>query len=216
MQPDIPLLQQTILFSGIEAEELQHLLTCLGGSVRRYGRGEFLWHAGDTVLQAGIVLQGAMQLVARHTAGGVFGEMLMAAGEASPVSVLSPEGAEVLFLPLERIMGGCERHCEGHARLRMNLLRESAQKFWQMRHRVTYLSEPSLRRRVYLQDCRSRQGSDCFRLSLSREEMAAYLAVNRSALSRELSRLQQEGLIEFYRNSFRLHFSPEQLSVTEM
>lgn len=229
MQPDIPLLQQTILFSGIEAEELRHLLTCLGGFVRRYGRGEFLWHAGDTVLQAGIVLQGAvdavqyredgaMQLVARHTAGGVFGEMLMAAGEASPVSVLSPEGAEVLFLPLERIMEGCERHCEGHARLRMNLLRESAQKFWQMRHRVTYLSEPSLRRRVllYLQDCRSRQGSDCFRLSLSREEMAAYLAVNRSALSRELSRLQQEGFIEFYRNSFRLHFSPEQLSVTEM
>ena len=186
--------------------------------MRRYGRGEFLWHAGDTVLQAGIVLQGAvdavqyredgaMQLVARHTAGGVFGEMLMAAGEASPVSVLSPEGAEVLFLPLERIMEGCERHCEGHARLRMNLLRESAQKFWQMRHRRVLL---------YLQDCRSRQGSDCFRLSLSREEMAAYLAVNRSALSRELSRLQQEGLIEFYRNSFRLHFSPEQLSVTEM
>ena len=136
MQPDIPLLQQTILFSGIEAEELRHLLTCLGGSVRRYGRGEFLWHAGDTVLQAGIVLQGAvdavqyredgaMQLVARHTAGGVFGEMLMAAGEASPVSVLSPEGAEVLFLPLERIMEGCERHCEGHARLRMNLPRSS-------------------------------------------------------------------------------------------
>ena len=142
----------------------------------------------------------------------------MAAGEASPVSVLAPEGAEVLFLPLERILEGCERHCEGHARLRMNLLRESAQKFWQMRQRVTYLSEPSLRRRVllYLQDCRSRQGSDCFRLSLSREEMAAYLAVNRSALSRELSRLQQEGLIEFYRNSSRLHFSPEQLSVTEM
>lgn len=85
MQPDIPLLQQTILFSGIEAEELRHLLTCLGGSVRRYGRGEFLWHAGDTVLQAGIVLQGAvdavqyredgaMQLVARHTAGACSGK----------------------------------------------------------------------------------------------------------------------------------------------
>ena len=155
MQPDIPLLQQTILFSGIEAEELQHLLTCLGGSVRRYGRGEFLWHAGDTVLQAGIVLQGAVdavqyredgaiQLVARHTAGGVFGEMLMAAGEASPVSVLSPEGAEVLFLPLERIMEGCERHCEGHARLRMNLLRESAQKFWQMRHRCSRVCAPRM------------------------------------------------------------------------
>ena len=233
MQPDIPLLQQTILFSGIEAEELRHLLTCLGGSVRRYGRGEFLWHAGDTVLQAGIVLQGAvdavqyredgaMQLVARHTAGGVFGEMLMAAGEASPVSVLSPEGAEVLFLPLERIMERFVLRPEellvvddlkpGH-----DMARAAGVPFaaagW-----ANDIPEPSLRRRVllYLQDCRSRQGSDCFRLSLSREEMAAYLAVNRSALSRELSRLQQEGLIEFYRNSFRLHFSPEQLSVTEM
>ena len=80
----------------------------------------------------------------RHTAGGVFGEMLMAAGEASPVSVLSPEGAEVLFLPLERIMEGCERHCEGHARLRMNLLRESAQKFWQMRHRCSRVCAPRM------------------------------------------------------------------------
>lgn len=108
MQPDIPLLQQTILFSGIEAEELRHLLTCLGGSVRRYGRGEFLWHAGDTVLQAGIVLQGAvdavqyredgaMQLVARTPPGACFGEMLMAAGEASPVSVLSRRGRRCCF-----------------------------------------------------------------------------------------------------------------------
>ena len=73
MQPDIPLLQQTILFSGIEAEELRHLLTCLGGSVRRYGRGEFLWHAGDTVLQAGIVLQGAVDAVQYRVRGNAHG-----------------------------------------------------------------------------------------------------------------------------------------------
>ncbi len=116
MQPDIPLLQQTILFSGIEAEELRHLLTCLGGSVRRYGRGSSSGTPGTRSCRRASSCRGpwtpystgedgAMQLVARHTAGGVFGEMLMAAGEASPVSVLSPEGAEVLFLPLERIMG---------------------------------------------------------------------------------------------------------------
>ena len=46
--------------------------------------------------------------------------------------------------PLERIMEGCERHCEGHARLRMNLLRESAQKFWQMRHRCSRVCAPRM------------------------------------------------------------------------
>ena len=41
---------------------------------------------------------------------------------------------------------------------------------------------------------------------ISREELAAYLCVNRSALSRELSLMQEEGLITFQKNQFHLHF----------
>ena len=87
-----------------------------------------------------------------------------------------------------------------------------------MRHRVTYLSSQACGGGCccICKTAAAVRDPTAFGSPLSREEMAAYLAVNRSALSRELSRLQQEGLIEFYRNSFRLHFSPEQLSVTEM
>ena len=218
------ILQKTALFQGVSPEELPPLVEQLHGAARRYGRGEFLWHAGDSIRQAGIVLtgyvdavqfreDGAAHLVARHAAGGVFGEMLMSAGERSPVSVLAPEGAEVLFLPLEQLMGPSSGHSAAHAQVRMNLLRTAAEKFWQLRRRVNYLSEPGLRRRVllYLNDVRLRQGADCFQIPLSREELAAYLGVNRSALSRELGQLQREGVIEFYRSSFKLRFSPEQL-----
>ena len=71
---------------------------------------------------------------------------------------------------------------------------------------MAYLTEPQLRRRIllFLRDCREEAGCDYFRLPYSRQEMAEVLGVNRSALSRELGRMQREGLLEFYRSSFRL------------
>ena len=116
------------------------------------------------------------------------------------------EGAAVLFLPLEGILSDCGRGCACHVALRRNLLAETASKFWGLRQRVAYLTEPQLRRRIllFLRDRREAAGSDYFRVPYSRQEMAEVLGVNRSALSRELGRMQREGLLEFYRSSFRL------------
>ena len=150
---------------------------------------------------------GGAVLTARQEKGGVFGDLLMAAGQASPLSlVASAEGAAVLFLPLEGILSDCGRGCACHVALRRNLLAETASKFWGLRQRVAYLTEPQLRRRIllFLRDRREAAGSDYFRVPYSRQEMAEVLGVNRSALSRELGRMQREGLLEFYRSSFRL------------
>ena len=112
MDIDTGLLRRTALFHGMEDGDIRRLLDCLHCPVRRYGRGEFLWHAGDAVPMAGIVLSGCVDavqygedggavLTVRQEKGGVFGDLLMAAGQASPLSlVASAEGAEVLFLPL--------------------------------------------------------------------------------------------------------------------
>lgn len=116
MDIDTGLLRRTALFHGMEDGDIRRLLDCLHCPVRRYGRGEFLWHAGDAVPMAGIVLSGCVDavqygedggavLTVRQEKGGVFGDLLMAAGQASPLSlVASAEGAEVLFLPLEGIL----------------------------------------------------------------------------------------------------------------
>ena len=135
MELPIPILQTTSLFHGMTEEEIRHLIRCLATPVRRYGKGAFIWHAGEKITHAGIVLSGTVdavqyhddgtvQLVARQTAGGVFGDLLMASGQPSPVSLLTTDGAEVLFLPLDDILTDCGNRCPFHIRLRHNLLQE--------------------------------------------------------------------------------------------
>ena len=217
MDLPVKILQSSSLFRDMSEAEVRQLVSCLGSPVRRYGKGSFLWQQGDPVEQAGIVLSGTVdavqyredgtaQLVARQTAGGVFGDLLMAAGQPSPVTLQAAEESEVLYLPLEKILGGCERCCPCHTRLRRNLLAEASEKFWALRQRLEYLSEPSLRRRIllYLRDEGRRAGTATFTIPYNREKLAEFLAVNRSALSRELSRLADEGVIEYYRSSFRI------------
>ena len=217
MELPIPILQTTSLFHGMTEEEIRHLIRCLATPVRRYGKGAFIWHAGETITHAGIVLSGTVdavqyhddgtvQLVARQTAGGVFGDLLMASGQPSPVSLLTTDGAEVLFLPLDDILTDCGNRCPFHIQLRHNLLQEAADKYWQLHRRLQYMSEPSLRGRIllYLRDQRQANRSDYFTIPYSREDLAQFLGVNRSALSRELGRLQKEGIIDYHRNSFRI------------
>jgi CRP-like cAMP-binding protein len=46
--------------------------------------------------------------------------------------------------------------------------------------------------------------SRTFTVPFNRDDMAAFIGTNRSALSRELSRMKDEGLLDYYKNTFRL------------
>ena len=206
------------LFRGLPPEEIDRLCACLGGRVRSCARGEALWLTGDAVADCGVVLRGRVR--AEHVTGGgrrdvtavqgpgaVFGDVLMATPSGrSPVDVLAAEDSELLFLPFARIMGGCGRCCAAHETLRENLLGEISEKFWALRRQLRYLSARSLRARIALRllDAAKASGADTFSLGCSREELADGLGANRSALSRELSRMRADGLIDCYRDGFRL------------
>ncbi len=208
------LLQTTSLFSGMEQEEIARLVQCLGNRRRRFRAGETLWRRGDRVEAAGLVLSGAVQaetvtedgrreLAAHHGPGALFGDVLMAGGGESPVDIVAAEDGEVLFLPFERLMTGCEKRCLCHDRLRRNLLREIAGKYWQQRRHIECLQAPGLREKIlcYLRQCAG--GESVFAVPLDRQGMADYLAVNRSALCRELGRMKAEGILDYQKNSFR-------------
>ncbi len=73
-------------------------------------------------------------------------------------------------------------------------------------YRLAILSQRGLRDRVlvYLTMQAERRGTNSFRVPFNREELAAFLCVNRSALSHELSLMEEEGLIRFRKNEFTL------------
>lgn len=206
------------LFSAIPAGEAEHLLTCLGGERVHYEKNTVIWYMGDTISACAVVLSGALRaetvsvagehtLMAYHRAGALVGDVLMATpGGKSPVYVVAAEAADVMFLPYSRIMDGCSRCCTAHRRLRENLLAEIARKFWAQRQRIRCLSTQSLRSRIamHLLELSREAGSTTFTIGGTREDLAGYLCVNRSALCRELSRMKQEGLIDYYRDSFRI------------
>ena len=204
------------LFTGISQPELERLLGCLGADTGNFEKNAVIYHQGQAVTSCAVILSGAVRaetvnragqhiLMAYHGTGALVGDVLMSTpGGVSPVYVIAAEATTVVFLPFRQVMGGCGECCPAHSRLRENLIGEITQKYWAQRHRLGYLSVSSLRGRIAMYLLDRSGGAATFSLGLSRENMADYLCVNRSALSRELGRMKQEGLLDYYRDTFRI------------
>lgn len=73
-------------------------------------------------------------------------------------------------------------------------------------YKIEILSRKGLRDRIltFLSIQRSFENSDDFTIPFSREELADYLCVNRSALSHELSLMEKDNLIRCRKNHFQI------------
>lgn len=214
------------LFKDCPQDELQAFLE--NAPCRRFSfeKGALLIRQGERVESAGLLLSGRVK--AFHTSlngeesirnvllpGDIFGQVLMASEkDESPVSIEALEPTSVLFVPVRAILeesGSCGEQ------LRLNLLHLISARCWQLTRQIAFLSEKTVRGRIagYLLQERKKTGSDTFLLPINREELAQLLCMNRSALSRELSAMEKEGLLEFYRSSFRLKDIPALASCCE-
>ena len=209
MKNDLPLLQSTTLFSGLSAEELQALLTRLGAVERSFGRGEVLVLAGAPSRRVGVVLSGELEAYrpgpeGARVPGGVFGDVLGGSSLASPVTVLAATACEVLLVPYEQLL--LSDGSPAHQRVLQNLVRTISDKYFLLSRRVDLLVLKSLRAKVcaYLLNESERAGSLTFSIPFSRVQLADYLNCDRSALSRELSLMQKDGLLDTFKSSFKL------------
>ena len=103
-------------------------------------------------------------------------------------------------------MRTCTQACEHHHRLVENMVRVIADKNRELLQKVEIISKKTLREKIlaYLSHCAQRSKSPYFEIPLGRVELAEYLCADRSALTRELARMRDEGLLEYDKNSFRL------------
>jgi CRP-like cAMP-binding protein len=211
------LLQSVGLFAGIDAVDLESVLQCLGAEITKTSRDEVVLLAGGKPQHVGIVLSGQLHIVregyegnrsleAAITPGGIFGESLCCAGVAeSPVTVIAASDATVMLLRFQRVLHICANTCAFHQKLIENMLRLVAEKNLFLKARIEIMTLKSIRAKVlrYLESCAPERGQ-IFTIPFNREEMAGYLCVERSALSHELIRMKQDGLIEYRKNQFTL------------
>lgn len=215
MNDFLPLLQSTSLFAGIEAGQLRILLSDVGASVRSYGRGETLVPFGKPNRMVGVVLTGRLEAfrpaqggaripITTMGPGGVFGDVLGGSSLTSPVNVTAAVPCEVLLLPYERLL--CPDGSPARQKVLQNLVRTISDKYFALARRIEILTLKPLRAKVcaYLLTEAEQAGSATFSIPFSRVELASYLDCDRSALSRELSRMQRDGWIDTYKSSFKL------------
>ena len=211
-------LAQTELFAGIAPHDIETLLMCLDIRQSEYQKGETVLWEGDIINDIGIVLRGhgrsvkndisGRTVIVSHLEEGSFIGVLLAASKErkSPVSVEALDHLCVLFISFASIVKRCEKVCPRHDRLIFNILDGIAEKALVLHDRNDCLIKPTVREKIltFLTKAAKEYKSKTFSIPLDRKTMAEYLNVERSALSRELSQMRRDGIIDFYKNSFRI------------
>lgn len=206
------------LFLGIRPEDMDAMLGCIGYHVREYKKGEIIAFEAETINHVGLVLKGSVDMIKedvwgnrtmllRSYAEDVFGETF-ACGEdsLSVVTFVAAEDSKVMFLSFCRVMHTCTHACIFHQTLIENMVRIIARKNRELMRKIEVVSKKTLREKIlaYLSIQSQAQGASRFEIPLGRVEWAEYLCADRSALTRELSKMKDEGLIDYQRNWFEI------------
>lgn len=206
------------LFAGIQPDELKAMLSCIGYRIHLFHKGEMIAFESEYIRHIGLVLSGCVDMIKEDLWGNrtmllqshadeVFGETF-ACGEdhLSVVTFVASEETTVMFLQFDRVMHSCTMACVFHHRLIENMVRIIAGKNRDLMQKVEVISKRTIREKLlaYLSIQEQLQRSRYFELSLSRVALAEYLCVDRSALTRELAKMKQEGLIDYDKNCFRI------------
>ena len=208
------ILLHTALFQGISWQEFPALLTQLNARRRQYDKGAVILHRGDQTARLGLVLSGTVHMVKEDfwgartivglaRPGEVFAESYACLpGAVLEVSVLAAADTEILFLDAAPALDGGA----GGAQFSRNLLAMLAGRNLTLTRKIGHMARRSIRDKLlsYLSAQAMQAGGPEFDIPLDRQQLADYLAVDRSALSAALGKLRDEGVLTFRKNHFRL------------
>lgn len=218
MKRYIPILKNTQLFSGASDEDIEAMLGCLQARLCTYKKGEYVLREGERIERLMMLAEGELHIqrddywgnrsiISMVGVGEMFGEAY-AAPESGPLlnDVLAVEDSAVIFLDIGKLLTVCPNGCKFHAMAVKNLFFAISEKNRKLVRKLGYMSRRTTREKLiaYLSEEAKRQNSGAFSIPFNRQQLADFLSVDRSAMSNELCRLRDEGLIEFEKNRFRL------------
>ena len=205
------------LFCTLTPESIRRDILPLG-QLRQYPRGAHILSPQDRLDRLGIVITGRVQILHIFDDGseslstvvnpaGVLGtELIATETRTAPYHAVAAVPVELLLIPGEALLAPGTLPEETRLAVCARLLTMLSHDTIKKEYRFAILSRKGLRERIltYLTMQANKRGTPSVTIPFSREEMASYLCVNRSALSHELSRMRQEGVLDFRKNRFTL------------
>lgn len=211
-------LKGTKLFAGIAEDEICSMLSCLDAKSEKYQKGEYVIHQGEHISTIMMLADGKLHIqqddywgnrsiISNITAGEMFGEAYIAP-ESGPVlnDVVALEDSTVIFLDARKIMTVCSSACRFHSIVLQNLFFTISEKNRKLVTKLGHISKRTTREKLisYLSEESRRHNSAEFTIPFNRQQLADFLSVDRSAMSSELCRMRDEGLLHFNKSRFTL------------
>lgn len=214
----VRILLQSVLFQQIEAENIEHLLSCLKARKSDFPKDYTIIDEGEYTDEMGIILTGSANIV-RHDfwgnrtvvanliAADSFAETIACTQLPSEVAVITSESTSILFLNIHQVITACHKGCAFHHGLIENMVRLLSQKNLELMKKMNHITKRSTREKLlsYLSEEAMKRKNRTFTIPFDRQQLADYLCVERSAMSSELSKMRSEGLLEYQKSTFTLH-----------
>lgn len=213
---DIKSLEHILLFRGMSEEEIRDALKALRAEEKAYQKGSVILHAGTTTDRMGLILAGSVTIesndmwgnrtILSHAGAGQFFAETYALFKEEPllVDVVANENCRILFLRSGSIHDPKTQASSWFIKYVANLLTISARKNLALSGRSFHTAPKTIRGRVlsYLNTVSLQKHSNEFDIPFDRQHLADYLNLERSALSKELGKMQRDGLILVRKNHF--------------
>lgn len=218
MKKYIPILKRTKLFSGVGEEDIASLLSCLGARKKEYKKGEYILREGEHISDIFILVEGKIHIqkddywgnrsiLSVISVGEMFGEGYTAPESGALLNdVVAVEDSSVIFFDVRRILTTCSSACRFHNMIVQNMFFAVSDKNRKLVQKLGHMSGRTTRAKLisYLSEEAKRQGSSAFTIPFNRQQLADYLCVDRSAMSNELCKMRDEGMIKFEKSRFEL------------
>ena len=218
MKEFIPVLKRTKLFSGVGDDDISTMLSCLEARLLTYKKGEHVLRQGEHLSDILVLAEGSLHIqrddywgnrsILGHIGvGEIFGEAYVAPESGTLLNdVIAVEDSAVFFFDVKRVISTCSSACRFHTMVVQNLFFAISEKNRGLVQKLDYMSRRTTREKLlsYLSEEAKKQNSASITLPFNRQQLADYLSVDRSAMSNELCKMRDEGLLEFQKNRFRL------------
>lgn len=221
MQNYIPLLKGTKMFSGLGDDEILSMLSCLNARVSKYQKGEYVLREGEFLSDIMFLVNGSLHIqkddywgnrsiLGYISTGELFGEAYATPDSGVLLNdVVALEDSVVMAFDVKRIFAPCSTSCRFHSMVVQNLFYAISEKNRTLVQKLRHMSKRSIREKLisYLSEEARRNKSARFDIPFNRQQLADFLSVDRSAMSNELCKMRDEGLLSFDRNRFELFLS---------
>lgn len=218
MKKYIPILKRTKLFAGVREDEIAAMLGCLHAKAGAYKKGEYVFRQGEYLNNITVLVEGSLHIqrddywgnrsiISEVGVGEMFGEAYAAPGSGPLLNdVVATQDSTVVFFDVRKILTVCSSACKFHSMVVQNLFFAISEKNRKLVQKLGHMSKRSTREKLisYLSEEARKQKSGTFTIPFNRQQLADFLSVDRSAMSNELCKMRDDGLLVFEKNKFTL------------